>query len=88
MTKSNASDKLPSVGQMAARANTAHRVALTSLAAGRRVYDDCSPSLSDLRGMATALRTLARWGCIEPAEPVSRVTERGFELLQRLQSRL
>jgi len=81
--------ELPSIRQMANRAHSDHLLALSRLAESRQIYDDCSPSLADLRGMTTVLQTLRRWGCIELADGGTRstLTDRGHALLTQLRQR-
>jgi hypothetical protein len=68
---------LPSVAQMANRANNGHRRAL------RAYHDDtmiATEGTGDIRGMVVILATLRRWQCISGDE----ITARGQELLDVL----
>ena len=80
----------PSIKQMAARANSAHRAILAALVDGTPLPVF---STSDARGISTAKATLMRWGCVESvreshaAPPIAVATRRGEALLSFLRSR-
>lgn len=80
---------LPSIKQMANRANGAHRAILAALIDGTPYQ---MRSTSDARGYSTAKSTLLKWGCIESVResfaepPRAVVTQRGRELLSALRA--
>lgn len=77
-----ATTKLPSVAQMANRANSGHRRALQAV---RDKTTTVGPTAQagEIRGMATVMQTLRRWECIADGQ----LTERGQLLLTRLEQR-
>ncbi|HET6916264.1 MAG TPA: hypothetical protein VFH56_09275 [Acidimicrobiales bacterium] len=71
--------KLPSIKQMANRANSGHYAALLATRDKRRAVGP-NAYMSEIRGMMTCLSTLRAWGCIDGDE----LTDRGRELLRVL----
>lgn len=71
--------RLPSIRQMAQRANEGHLKALLRLIGGRPVVASTEPP-SAIRGMRTVMATLARWECTEVVNGHTYATERGCTL--------
>jgi hypothetical protein len=75
--------KLPSIAVLVNRCLPFHRRILVALAAGNFIVDP-SWSAGEHRGLQTARKTLARWGCVDATD---KLTDHGAALLVALETK-